>query len=133
MGNGARCSTGFLSNAKDNRMPVWDSIVLSKLRIKPSAYQDKEKRLAEAVRIYQEIDYWYKGFLQSEGSAGVLNAFDEAFPEYQNFTPVKKVDFLFYRIQACKVRTYVLIWNQTDVRETKIMECGRKGGTAWNI
>ncbi len=78
------------------QMPIWDSIVLSKLRIKPSAYQDKEKRLTEAVKIYQEIAYWYKGFLQSEGSAEVLNAFDEAFPEYQNFTPVKKVDFLIW-------------------------------------
>ena len=77
-------------------MPIWDSIVLSKLNMKPGAYQDKEKRLVEAVELYREIEYWYKGFMQSEGSADFLNAFDEAFPEYQWFSSTKKVDFLLW-------------------------------------
>lgn len=78
------------------QMPIWDSIVISKLGIKTVAYSDKEKRLKEAVHIYHQIDYWYQGFLQSNGSQAFIEAFDKEFPKYKNFSDVKKVDFLIW-------------------------------------
>ena len=76
--------------------PIWDSNVLSKLHLKTGTYQNKEKRIAEAVEIYQEIKYWYQGFLQSEGGREYLDTFDDAFPENKRFSSVKKIDFLLW-------------------------------------
>lgn len=78
------------------QMPIWDRIVLSKLQIKPGTYQNKEKRITETVELYQEIEYWYRGFLQSEGGREYLDTFDDAFPEYKSFSSVKKIDFLLW-------------------------------------
>lgn len=82
--------------ALHTQMPIWDRIVLEKLRMKPGAYQDKEKRLKEAVDIYHQIEYWYQGFLQSESSRDFIEAFDTVFPEYREFSDVKKIDFLIW-------------------------------------
>ena len=71
--------------------PIWDSNVLSKLHLKTGTYQNKEKRIKETVEIYQEIEYWYKGFLQSKGGKKYLDTFDEAFPEYKSFSSVKNL------------------------------------------
>lgn len=78
------------------QMPIWDSVVLSKLRMKPSTCQDKEKRIEETAEIYHEIDYWYKGVLQSDGAGEFLDVFDEVFPEFRSISSVKKVDFLLW-------------------------------------
>jgi len=77
-------------------MPIWDSIVLSKLRMSPEKTKNKEKRLSEAVETYHELDYWYRGFLQSKGSKDFIKAFDKAFPEYKWFSSVKKIDFILW-------------------------------------
>ena len=77
-------------------MPIWDSIVLGKLHMKPRAYKDKEQRLQEAVEIYHSIELWYQELLHSPNAPEILDAFDEAFPEYSRFSAVKKVDFLLW-------------------------------------
>ena len=82
--------------ALDTDMPIWDSIVLGKLHMKPRAYKDKERRLQEAVEIYHSIELWYQELLQSTNAPEILDAFDEAFPEYSRFSAVKKVDFLLW-------------------------------------
>lgn len=78
------------------QMPIWDSIVLAKLGIKPRTYRNHEKRLEETAACYEQIVYWYRGFLQSKGAGAVLDAFDCVFPMCADFSDVKKIDFLIW-------------------------------------
>ncbi len=77
-------------------MPIWDSIVLTKLGMKPNQSVDKEKRLAATETMYQDIVNWYQEFCQSAKAQEMLNAFDCAFPEFVSMSPVKKIDFLLW-------------------------------------
>lgn len=77
-------------------MPIWDSIVLSKLQIKPSQNPDKQKRLNETVEIYSWIHSLYSSFIQTSEASKFIQAFDEAFPEYTGFSIVKKIDFIIW-------------------------------------
>ena len=80
----------------DPQMPIWDSVVLARLGLKPISSTNKEKRIQDAVEIYQTIEYWYRGFLQADGAQDILKQFDAAFSEYTGFSPVKKIDFLLW-------------------------------------
>lgn len=77
-------------------MPIWDSIVLSKLGIKPSQGPDKENRLKKTVGIYDSIVAWYKTFNLSPEAQRFVEAFDHAFPEFNGFSKMKKLDFLIW-------------------------------------
>ncbi len=78
-------------------MPIWDSIVLSKLGIvKPAQYWDKEKRLQKSVGIYNGIVSWYEQFDQTPEAQQFIEAFDRAFPEFSFFSRTKKIDFMIW-------------------------------------
>ena len=77
-------------------MPIWDSIVLSKLGIKPSQSQDKKTRLLKTVGIYDSIVAWYEAFYQGPDAQRFVEAFDRAFPEFNGFSKMKKIDFLIW-------------------------------------
>lgn len=74
-------------------MPIWDSIVLSRLNLSPSAAGSKEKRLESNINKYQGIVNWYQSFLKTSKAQEFLSAFDSAFPEFAAITAVKKIDF----------------------------------------
>ena len=74
-------------------MPIWDSIVLSRLNLSPSAAGSNEKRLDSNIKKYQEIVDWYQDFLKTSKAQEFLSAFDSAFPEFAAITAVKKIDF----------------------------------------
>ena len=73
-----------------------DSIVLSKLGMKPCQSQDKEKRLQITVAIYDDIVAWYEAFNRTPEAQRFIEAFDHAFPEFSNFSKMKKIDFLIW-------------------------------------
>lgn len=77
-------------------MPIWDSIVLSRLGLKPSTSDDNEKRLSRSESVYQSIVDWYQGFLPTREAQEAITAFDTAFPDYVHFSPTKKIDFLLW-------------------------------------
>lgn len=77
-------------------MPIWDSIVLSRLGLKPSTSDDKEKRLAHSEKLYENIVRWYREFLPTPEAQAAVAAFDKAFPNYADFTATKKIDFLLW-------------------------------------
>lgn len=85
-----------LLSALNPDMPIWDSIVLSKLNLKPSTSENRDRRLDNAVKIYQDIVRWYQEFLQTPEARDFITAFDAAFPEFVSITAVKKVDFLLW-------------------------------------
>ena len=78
------------------QMPIWDSIVISKLGYKPKMEGDKEKRIVEAVQIYDEMVDRYNAFLEKDISKEFLTAFDKAFPEFREMSDVKKIDFILW-------------------------------------
>lgn len=77
-------------------MPIWDSIVLPKLGLKPSAAERDDRRLDSTVKIYQDMVSWYQKFLQTPQAQNFIDAWDIAFPELASITAVKKVDFILW-------------------------------------
>lgn len=79
------------------QMPIWDSIVLSKLGIKPRAhYKDRQERLNESIEIYESIVDWYIELVKTSKAQVGLEVFDKAFPEFVWMTSVKKIDFILW-------------------------------------
>ena len=91
----ASFSSKLLATIKPD-MPIWDSIVLSRLGFKHSTSDDNEKRLSRSERIYDGIVDWYREFLPTTKAQNAVAAFDAAFPEYISFTATKKIDFLLW-------------------------------------
>ena len=79
----------------DPDMPIWDSIVLSKIRIiKPSKNPNSDKRLEETIKKYNELIKWYKDFKYTDA---FVKKFDTSFSKYKDsFSTVKKIDFLIW-------------------------------------
>lgn len=80
----------------DPGMPIWDSIVLRRLGLKPTSSSDPERRLADAVEVYGEIRAWYEGYLPTDDAARNIELFDSLVPAYAWLTPTKKIDFLLW-------------------------------------
>lgn len=79
-------------------MPIWDSFVLKNLGLDKQWNRfntaDKETRIEQAVKIYEEIISIYKEFLACEEGQKCIQLFDETFPDYKKrITNVKKIDF----------------------------------------
>lgn len=77
-------------------VPIWDSIVLSRLELKPSQATDKDRRLADTETMYQDIANWYQEFLGSGKAQDMIAAFDKTFPGFATISAVKKLDFLLW-------------------------------------
>jgi len=74
-------------------MPVLDSKVLQKLKIKKSA----KSTLDEAVNIYNQICDWYDDFVETETFKSWINLFDEHFPN-SGISAAKKIDFVLWQM-----------------------------------
>ncbi|MBQ7541939.1 MAG: hypothetical protein IJT44_06565 [Clostridia bacterium] len=77
-------------------MPIWDSIVLAALHVKPCRDSDKQKRLERTIELYDSIVCRYDRFASLPESDALVRAFDAAFPEYVGFSKTKKIDFLIW-------------------------------------
>ncbi|MBR0159931.1 MAG: helix-turn-helix transcriptional regulator, partial [Oscillospiraceae bacterium] len=91
----ASFSSKLLATIKPD-MPIWDSIVLSRLGLKSSTSDDKEKRLASSEKLYESIVQWYHEYIPTAEAKEAISAFDAAFPKYIGFTATKKIDFLLW-------------------------------------
>lgn len=80
----------------DPDMPIWDSIVLRRLGLRPMSSSDPEARLADAVAVYGEIRAWYEGYLPTADAARNIRLFDGLVPAYTWLSPTKKIDFLLW-------------------------------------
>lgn len=91
----ASFSSKLLATVKPD-MPIWDSIVLSRLGLKPSTSDENEKRLARSESVYESIVNWYREFLPTPKAQEAVAAFDAVFPDHVSFTTTKKIDFLLW-------------------------------------
>ncbi|MCM3694594.1 DUF6508 domain-containing protein [Neobacillus niacini] len=79
-------------------LPIWDSVVLNNLQLKPPAYYRKD-RIEESIRLYERIVDWYKDYLKDEEGQKIIELFDEAYPN-TGITDIKKVDFVIWQIRG---------------------------------
>ncbi|MBR3058946.1 MAG: hypothetical protein IKG93_13410 [Clostridiales bacterium] len=77
-------------------MPIWDSIVLSKLQMKAPIGKDKELRLEKTIKLYADIVGWYSTFMKTDNAKKWIAEFDKTFPEFVGITEVKKIDFMLW-------------------------------------
>lgn len=84
-------------------MPIWDSIVLKRLGLKLKG-TTSEQKLANAEVLYQEMVNWYLEFKKSQNAQEFIRKFDEAFPEYKDFSGTKKIDFILWGSPDTKER-----------------------------
>jgi hypothetical protein len=89
-------SSKLLATVNPN-MPVWDSIVLNNLELKPPAYY-KTNRLQNIIELYSHIVNWYTEYLETQNSTDVLKVFDDIYPNTK-LTHVKKIDLVLWSIR----------------------------------
>lgn len=79
-------------------LPIWDSVVLHNLQLKPPAYYRKD-RIEETIRLYADINDWYKDYLKDEEGKKIIQLFDEEYPD-TGITDIKKIDFVIWQIRG---------------------------------
>lgn len=90
-----RCEASFASKmlaTLNKDKPILDSNVLSFLGLRLSDNIDIKERVKEAIRVYESIEAWYRGFLASDEGKNCVALFDKTFPKYKDLSPVKKID-----------------------------------------
>ena len=83
----------------DPNLPIWDSIVLNNMGIKPPLYTSKTK-IYEAERIYKKIQEWHETNMKSDKGQLILQIFRELVPEHNKISDLKKIDFVLWRSRA---------------------------------
>lgn len=78
-------------------LPIWDSVVLDNLQLKPPAYYRKD-RIEESIKLYERIVDWYKDYLKDEEGQKMIELFDEEYPN-TGITDIKKIDFVIWQIR----------------------------------
>ena len=78
-------------------MPIWDSEVLKRLKIKIPAYTlSPNERFNQTVEKYNQIILWYRDFMNSAEARDMIETFDEEIG-ITNITPTKKIDFILWQ------------------------------------
>ena len=79
-------------------MPIWDSVVLKNLGLKFKGRSTIEK-LSQSVDLYDTICKWYRVFLDTDEAKNMIEMFDYAFPEFEQITKIKKIDFMIWAVR----------------------------------
>lgn len=80
----------------DPEAPIWDSIVLARLEIKPSNAKDKNKKIEQTIEKYNKLCDWYKTFKKNPKAKSFVDEFNKNFPKYKKFSKTKKIDFIIW-------------------------------------
>ena len=82
----------------DEGLPIWDQYVLSNLGLKLTG-KTKEKKLQNAICIYNKIKSWCDEFISSEQGKNCIEEFDKFMPKYAWFSSIKKIDFFLWSMR----------------------------------
>ncbi len=78
-------------------MPIWDSEVLKRLKIKTPAYTlSPTERFEQTVEKYNQIILWYEDFMNSAEVKNMIEDFDKQIG-ITNITSTKKIDFILWQ------------------------------------
>lgn len=90
--------TSKLVATLDTDKPVWDKYVLANLGKKLTG-SSKEKRLKNAIALYQDIQEWYRAFLLTEEAKQWISLFDEKLTEFVTLSATKKIDLILWSMR----------------------------------
>ena len=76
--------------------PIWDKYVLQNLNLELKG-KSKSEKLENAIALYDEIEKWYRSFMETGEAPKWIEAFDLAWPDYRNISNIKKVDFILWQ------------------------------------
>ena len=79
-------------------MPIWDSIVLKNIGIKPPAFHARD-RLSKIKRVYADIINWYGGYLSTDEAKLIIDIFD-TLVDKPFITNLKKIDFVLWQTRT---------------------------------
>lgn len=78
--------------------PIWDRYVVQNLGMELVGTTQQAK-LNHAIALYADIENWYEQFLQTEKAHECIDAFDNALPDYQWLSNIKKIDCFLWSIR----------------------------------
>lgn len=78
-------------------LPIWDSVVLKNLNLRPPQYYSKN-RVEKTIDIYNKIIEWYDNFMVTSQGKKIIQLFKETYPE-SNITDIKKIDLVLWQIR----------------------------------
>jgi hypothetical protein len=80
-------------------LPIWDSVVLKYMDIKPPLYTSKNK-VDEAETVYKKLQEWHERHMKSDQGQLILRIFKELVPEHSAISDLKKIDFVLWQSRA---------------------------------
>ncbi len=83
----------------DPNAPVWDSIVLKYVGIKPPLFTSRTK-VDEAEAAYKKLQEWHERHMRSDHGKLILRIFEEMVPEHERISDLKKIDFVLWQSRA---------------------------------
>jgi hypothetical protein len=79
--------------------PIWDHQVLQAVKITLHPWKEGKDRFEECVRDYEELSHLIERYLLTPEGKECLRVFDVTFPDYQFFSPYKKIDFYLWKME----------------------------------
>ena len=83
----------------DASKPIWDQYVLQNLDLALTG-NTKEKKLQNAVSLYDRIVKWYEDYLKTDEAHENIKIFDQLLPDYAWISDTKKIDGLLWSKRA---------------------------------
>lgn len=99
----ASFSSKMVATLNPNK-PIWDSMVLSVLLLKPEAENGKAT-VSSVISCYSCLDRWYYDFKKHPTAKEWIRKFDKAFPEYKDISATKKIDFILWAGGEARIKT----------------------------
>ncbi len=78
-------------------LPIWDTIVLKNIGLKPPQYYRKN-RIKETMVLYNDLQQRYQTYIEKEQAKIIITKFNKAYPN-TGLTDVKKIDFVLWQIR----------------------------------
>ncbi len=78
--------------------PIWDKYVVQNLGLKLNG-TNKEKRLDNAISLYESIEKWYETFMNTKKCDECIAEFNRVLPDYKDISDIKKIDSILWSIR----------------------------------
>lgn len=91
-------SSKMLATIYPYKYPIWDSQVIRAIGIKVDETLKGEEKLQMYIDVYNKLTREIEDFIESDEGKECIRLFDKLFTNYQNISPLKKIDFYLWNI-----------------------------------
>lgn len=95
-------ATKLMHMAAPTKFPIYDSIIADFLGIQKSSVGEFEKRINQYEEIYTELIKFYNSEIRKGTFNDVIKKFDKVYPEAENISTIKKIDFILWKAGKLK-------------------------------